>query len=71
MHRLCVERTAHVDARQAQRTAKGHEDQARQGADEAGDALNEKTQNKYQGQVDAAKQKLNEQLSHQPPRDEF
>ncbi|MFF3662894.1 antitoxin [Streptomyces olivochromogenes] len=50
---------------------KGHEDQARQGADKAGDAFNEKTQNKYQGQVDTAKQKLDEQLGNQPPRDEY
>ncbi|MFH8789975.1 antitoxin [Streptomyces roseoverticillatus] len=44
---------------------KGHEDTARQGVEKAGDALDAKTQNKYQSQVDTAQQKLNEQLGTQ------
>lgn len=49
---------------------KGHEDQARQGVDKAGDAFNEKTGNKYGEQVDTAKQKLDEQLGNRPPTDD-
>ncbi|MFF4408574.1 antitoxin [Streptoverticillium reticulum] len=49
---------------------KGHEDTARQGVDKAGDAFNERTQNKYQSQVDTAKQKLDEQLGNRPPTDD-
>ncbi|MEV7027147.1 antitoxin [Kitasatospora sp. NPDC093558] len=45
---------------------KGHEDTARQGADKAGDALNERTGSKYESQVDTAKQKLDEQLGEHP-----
>ncbi|MEU5189386.1 antitoxin [Streptomyces klenkii] len=49
---------------------KGHEDQARQGVEKAGDAFDAKTQNKYQSQVDTAQQKINEQLGkQQPPED--
>ncbi|MGW1197786.1 antitoxin [Streptomyces sp. NPDC002536] len=48
---------------------KGHEDTARQGVDKAGDAFNEKTQNKYQSQVDTAQQKINEQLGSDKPQD--
>ncbi|MCX4962507.1 antitoxin [Streptomyces virginiae] len=46
---------------------KGHPDQARQGVEKAGDAFDAKTQNKYQGQVDTAQQKLNEQIGKEPP----
>lgn len=41
---------------------KGHEDQASQGIDKAGDFVDEKTQGKYSGQVDTAQDKLKEQL---------
>ncbi|MFI9746789.1 antitoxin [Streptomyces sp. NPDC052494] len=47
---------------------KGHEDTARQGVEKAGDAIDAKTGNKYQSQVDTAQQKINEQLgTHQQP----
>ncbi|WP_405855173.1 antitoxin [Streptomyces sp. NBC_00090] len=48
---------------------KGHEDTTRQGVEKAGDAIDAKTGNKYQSQVDTAQQKLNEQLGkqEQPP----
>lgn len=48
---------------------KGHEDQARQGVEKAGDFVDKKTQNKYKSQVDTAQQKLNEQLDSRPPAD--
>jgi hypothetical protein len=41
---------------------KGHEEQAGQGIDKAGDFVDEKTQGKYSGQVDTAQDKLKEQL---------
>ncbi|MFI1172240.1 antitoxin [Streptomyces melanogenes] len=41
---------------------KGHEDQAGQGIDRAGDFVDEKTQGKYSSQVDTAQEKLKEQL---------
>ncbi|KIZ16946.1 kanamycin biosynthetic protein [Streptomyces natalensis ATCC 27448] len=41
---------------------KGHEDQAGQGVDKAGDFVDEKTQGKYSGQTDTAQDKLKEQL---------
>ncbi|RSS54074.1 antitoxin [Streptomyces sp. WAC01280] len=44
---------------------KGHEDTARQGVEKAGDAVDAKTGNKYQSQVDTAQQKINEQLGTQ------
>ncbi|MER6776243.1 MULTISPECIES: antitoxin [unclassified Streptomyces] len=48
---------------------KGHEDVARQGVDKAGDAVDAKTGNKYQSQVDMAQQKINEQLGSDKPQD--
>ncbi|MFJ1706073.1 antitoxin [Kitasatospora sp. NPDC088346] len=48
---------------------KGHEDTARHGVEKAGDAIDEKTGNKYQSQVDTAQQKANEQIDRQPPTD--
>ncbi|MEV0990318.1 antitoxin [Streptomyces sp. NPDC049949] len=48
---------------------KGHEDVARQGVDKAGDAVDAKTGNKYQSQVDMAQQKINEQLGTDKPQD--
>ncbi|MFE1908992.1 antitoxin [Streptomyces gardneri] len=47
---------------------KGHEDTARQGVEKAGDAIDAKTGNKYQSQVDTAQQKINEQLGTQEQR---
>ncbi|GAA2643701.1 antitoxin [Streptomyces lunalinharesii] len=41
---------------------KGHEDQAGKGVDKAGDYVDERTQGKYQSQVDTAQDKLKEQL---------
>ncbi|MCI3226938.1 antitoxin [Streptomyces sp. NP-1717] len=47
---------------------KGHEDTVRKGVDKAGDAVDKKTGNKYERQVDSAQEKINEQLgSHQRP----
>ncbi|MFG2943877.1 antitoxin [Streptomyces adustus] len=48
----------------------GHEGQARQGVDKAGDAFNERSGNKYESQVDTAKQKIDEQLRRQQPPDD-
>ncbi|MFF4010757.1 antitoxin [Streptomyces sp. NPDC001717] len=45
---------------------KGHEDQASQGIDKAGDFVDGKTQGKYSGQVDMAQEKLKEQLGEEP-----
>ncbi|MDH6114737.1 hypothetical protein P3T36_001089 [Kitasatospora sp. MAP12-15] len=47
----------------------GHEDSAQQGAQKAGDALDAKTGNKYEREVDAAQDKMNQQLGQQPPTD--
>ncbi|OIJ86230.1 kanamycin biosynthetic protein [Streptomyces sp. MUSC 14] len=50
---------------------KGHEEQAGKGIDKAGDFVDEKTQGKYQSQVDTAQDKLKEQLGRDtdnPPR---
>ncbi|MFF2810757.1 antitoxin [Streptomyces sp. NPDC058000] len=41
---------------------KGHEDQAGKGIDKAGDYVDERTQGKYQSQVDTAQDKLKEQM---------
>ncbi|MFE0651816.1 antitoxin [Streptomyces sp. NPDC059534] len=41
---------------------KGHEEQASQGIDKAGDLADGKTQGKYSSQVDTAQEKLKEQL---------
>ncbi|MEU6309390.1 antitoxin [Streptomyces sp. NPDC047014] len=46
---------------------RGHEDQASQGVEKAGDAFDARTQNKYQSQVDTAQQKLNDQLRRSDP----
>ncbi|GGY49687.1 hypothetical protein GCM10010326_49890 [Streptomyces xanthochromogenes] len=50
---------------------KGHEDQAGQGIDKAGDFVDEKTQGKYSSQVDTAQDKLRDELGRdqgQPPQ---
>ncbi|GAA2915042.1 hypothetical protein GCM10020221_08370 [Streptomyces thioluteus] len=49
---------------------KGHEDQARQGVEKAGDAFDARTGNKYQSQVDEAQRRINEQLGNRPPTDD-
>ncbi|MFE3647559.1 MULTISPECIES: antitoxin [unclassified Streptomyces] len=41
---------------------KGHEEQAGKGVDKAGDYVDERTQGKYQSQVDTAQDKLKEQM---------
>lgn len=41
---------------------KGHEDQAGQGVDKAGDLVDDRTQGKYSGQVDSAQERLRQQL---------
>ncbi|MFB6836618.1 antitoxin [Streptomyces sp. NPDC056361] len=46
---------------------KGHEEQASQGIDKAGDFVDQKTQGKYSGQVDTAQEKLKEQLGRTDP----
>ncbi|MCU7826251.1 antitoxin [Kitasatospora sp. DSM 101779] len=46
---------------------KGHESTAQKGVEKAGDAVDAKTQSRYQGQVDTAQQKINEHLGEQPP----
>ncbi|OEJ23733.1 kanamycin biosynthetic protein [Streptomyces agglomeratus] len=41
---------------------KGHESQAEKGVDKAGDAIDDRTQRKYSGQVDTGQDKLRDQL---------
>lgn len=41
---------------------KGHESQAEKGVDKAGDAVDDRTQGKYSGQVDTGQDKLRDQL---------
>jgi hypothetical protein len=41
---------------------KGHEEQAGQGIDKAGDYVDGRTQGKYSGQVDSAQERLRQQL---------
>jgi MT0933-like antitoxin protein len=45
---------------------KGHEDMARKGVDKAGDAVDKKTGNKHQSQVDSAQKKMDDQLGNEP-----
>lgn len=47
---------------------KGHEDQAEKAVDKAGDTVDERTQGKYSGQVDAAQEKAKDQFRDQPPQ---
>ncbi|MFF0793546.1 antitoxin [Streptomyces spiralis] len=53
---------------------KGHEEQAGKGIDKGGDYIDERTQDKYRGQVDTAQDRLKEQMRDQdrgpdqPPR---
>lgn len=49
---------------------RGHPDKAREGVEQAGDLVDEKTQGKYRSQTDAVQKKINEQFgseSQQPP----
>ncbi|MFB7270083.1 antitoxin [Streptomyces sp. NPDC056244] len=46
---------------------KGHEGAVRQGVEKAGDAVDRKTGNKYQSQVDTAQKKINERLGTDKP----
>ncbi|KOV31548.1 hypothetical protein ADK60_15395 [Streptomyces sp. XY431] len=46
---------------------KGHEDQAGQGIDKAGDFVDEKTRGKYGERIDAAQEKLKDQLGEKAP----
>ncbi|MFE8948634.1 antitoxin [Streptomyces sp. NPDC007856] len=41
---------------------KGHEDQARTGVDKAGDMIDQRTQDKYRSQVDAAQKRADEYI---------
>ena len=47
---------------------KGHEDQAGQGVDKAGDYVDGRTQGKYSGQVDSAQEKLRQRLDSEQTR---
>ncbi|MFE6739634.1 antitoxin [Streptomyces tubercidicus] len=52
---------------------KGHESQTDKGVEKAGDMADDKTQGKYQGQVDTAQEKMRDQFGggqgpDQPPR---
>ncbi|WP_329125807.1 antitoxin [Streptomyces sp. NBC_01465] len=50
---------------------KGHEDQAGQAVDKAGDFVDDKTQGKYSSQVDSVQDKVKDQLgskSQDPPQ---
>ncbi|MFI5756405.1 antitoxin [Streptomyces sp. NPDC051569] len=51
---------------------KGHPDQARQGVEKGGDAVDKKTGNKYSGQVDSAQQRLDDEIGGggRPPNDD-
>lgn len=48
---------------------KGHESQAGQGIDKSGDFVDDKTQNKYSGQVDTAQDKLKDRFGTNPDQD--
>ncbi len=46
---------------------KGHEAQASQGVEKAGDMIDSKTGGKYASQVDKAQEQINKQINTQPP----
>ncbi|MEV7184446.1 antitoxin [Kitasatospora sp. NPDC093102] len=46
---------------------KGHEEHAEKAVDKTGDAVDERTQGKYSGQVDTAEEQLKNQFRDQPP----
>jgi hypothetical protein len=45
---------------------KGHENTARKGVDKSGDAVDKKTGNKYENQVDTGQRKMDEQTGNDP-----
>ncbi|MBD9703910.1 antitoxin [Streptomyces sp. ID01-12c] len=47
---------------------KGHEEQAGQGIDKAGDLVDGRTQGKYSGQVDSVQERLKQQLGSDQAR---
>ncbi|GGX96964.1 antitoxin [Streptomyces anandii] len=53
---------------------KGHEEQAGKGIDKGGDYVDQRTQDKYSGQVDTAQQRLRDEMDSmdrgqdEPPR---
>jgi hypothetical protein len=46
---------------------KGHEDQAHQAVEKAGDMFDAKTGNKYSSQVDKAQEQADKQINNPPP----
>ncbi|QMU80550.1 antitoxin [Streptacidiphilus sp. PB12-B1b] len=46
---------------------KGHESQAHQGVEKAGDMVDKKTGDKYKSQVDMVQGRLDQQIGGQPP----
>ncbi|MFJ8623838.1 antitoxin [Kitasatospora sp. NPDC093550] len=46
---------------------KGHEEQAEKAVDKAGDTVDDRTQGKYSGQVDAAQEHMKDQFRNEPP----
>ncbi|MEV7773450.1 antitoxin [Kitasatospora sp. NPDC086791] len=46
---------------------KGHEEQADKTVDKAGDAVDDRTQGKYGGQVDSTQEQLKSQFRDEPP----
>ena len=44
---------------------KGHEDQAKQGVEKAGDTIDQRTGNKYQSQVDMAQKQADDYIDRQ------
>ncbi|MFD5432264.1 antitoxin [Kitasatospora sp. NPDC127067] len=47
---------------------KGHEEQADKAVDKAGDTVDQRTEGKYSGQVDAGQEQLKNQFRDQPPQ---
>lgn len=47
---------------------KGHEEQTDKAVDKAGDTVDQRTEGKYSGQVDAAQEQLKNQFRDQPPQ---
>lgn len=48
---------------------KGHEAQANQAVDKAGDMIDQKTGNKFQSQVDMVQEQAKKQIGETPPTD--
>jgi hypothetical protein len=47
---------------------KGHEDQAHQAVEKAGDMFDAKTQGKFSSQVDMVQEQANKQIGTEPPQ---